>query len=70
MNEQDWTTWRVRGRIYEVWSAPDGQVVILGVTDDEEGKPEEQRHNCDANGCGQDHVLWRGRIERGRRKVG
>src|SRR5262249_55016914 len=29
---------------------------ILGAPDGDD-----EEHNCDANGCGQDHVLWRGR---------
>ena len=58
MGKKTWTTTKVRGRIYEVCVADDGEVVILGVLDPDED--ENTGHNCDANGCGQDHVLWRG----------
>lgn len=50
----DWTSDKVRGRIYEVWTSPQGDVVLLGAPE-----PDDESHNCDANGCGQDHVLWR-----------
>jgi hypothetical protein len=61
-----WDIWKVRGRLTEVWSRSDGTVVLLGIPDHEDA--EELAHNCDANGCGQDHVLWRGRVEPARAK--
>lgn len=56
MDPAMWSTHKVRGRVYEVMTSVLGEVVVLGSppSDDEE-------HNCDANGCGQDHVLWRGK---------
>lgn len=37
-------------------------VVVCGTPVDDENAPEELRHNCDAMGCGQDHVIFRARI--------
>ena len=34
-----------------------GQVVVLGMP-----KSDDESHNCDAMGCGQDHVVYRARI--------
>ena len=50
-----WSRVQIDGRITELWVSARGEVVVLGspASDDE-------KHNCDANGCGQDHVLWRG----------
>lgn len=61
---KDWSVWNIRGEMTSVWFAKDGEVVVLGSPDNDESRPEDEWHNCDANGCGQDHVLWRGRIER------
>lgn len=51
-----WSLVKINGRITELWMSTHGEVMVIGVpvSDDE-------KHNCDANGCGQDHVLWRGR---------
>lgn len=54
MNLKGWQGSTVTGRIQEVWTSPRGEVVILGVP-----VHDDETHNCDANGCGQDHVLWR-----------
>lgn len=37
----------------------DGQIVITGSPLTEDPNAEESAHNCDAMGCGQDHVVWR-----------
>jgi hypothetical protein len=52
-----WDIWRVRGEVREVWSSPAGEVVLLG-----QPPSDDAEHNCDALGCEQDHVLWRGRM--------
>jgi len=63
-NPNEWTTQRVLGRVYEVCTSQrTGEVVVLGHPDrDDEDLPDDSpdAHNCDANGCGQTHVLWRG----------
>lgn len=63
INEADWTKFRIRGKAHQIWSS-EHEIVVLGSpdSDDEDG---EDSHNCDANGCGQDHVLWRQRIASG-----
>lgn len=57
MKREDLSTWnRVQGTVREAWISPKGEVVLVGdPTDDEQ-------HNCDQMGCGQDHVLFRGRL--------
>lgn len=59
INESDWTTVKPRGTVHEICvSKATGEVVLLGSPDnDDEDSPD--AHNCDANGCGQVHVLWR-----------
>ena len=61
-----WTCTSVTGRVYEVWQSPSGDVVVLGSPKTRDGEDDES-HNCDANGCGQDHVLWRGSVKGGGR---
>lgn len=56
--DKEWRTWRVRGRVTEVWCADDGEVVLIGQPDNGD-----EDHDCDAVGCGQDHVLWRARAK-------
>jgi hypothetical protein len=58
IDPSQWTTHNVRGRVYEICTSTSGETVVLGVPDDP--VTHEEEHNCDANGCGQDHVLWRG----------
>lgn len=61
MKRPDWSNWsKLPGRPQEVWLSSSGEVVVLGVPRDRDGNDIE--HNCDANGCGMDHVLWRGRV--------
>jgi hypothetical protein len=62
INLNEWS--QVRGRPYAVYLSPSGEVVVLGVPRDKDGN-EDESHNCDANGCGQDHVLWRGKTVTG-----
>lgn len=56
-----WQTHRVRGRIYEICTSVRGETVVLG-----QPESDDEEHNCDANGCGQDHVLWRGTTHLGK----
>lgn len=35
------------------------EIVIVGVPPSDERLPEEEQHNCDAMGCGMEHVLYR-----------
>ena len=51
-----WSRVQINGRISELWISALGEVVVLGIPESED-----EKHNCDASGCGQDHVLWRGR---------
>ena len=44
------------GTAYET---EDGEIVICGTPPNEESKDENDWHNCDAMGCGQEHVLYR-----------
>ena len=53
-NPAHWATYAVKGRVYEVMVSVRGEVVVIGQPDSED-----ETHNCDANGCGQEHVLWR-----------
>lgn len=56
INEADWDTTKVRGTVQEICvSMCTGEVVVLGYLD-----RHDEQHNCDAMGCGQSHVLWRG----------
>lgn len=58
MKRADLSTWtKVDGLIAEVWFSPDGAIVITGLP-----RLEDEQHNCDAMGCGMDHVLFRGRL--------
>ena len=50
-----WSRVQINGRISELWISAAGEVVVLGVPE-----RDDEKHNCDASGCGQDHVLWRG----------
>jgi hypothetical protein len=43
-------------QMVQVWKGPK-DIVIIGTPD--ESEDEETGHNCDAMGCGWDHVLWR-----------
>jgi len=52
------TNAKVDGLIAQVWLAPDGAIVVTGLP-----RTDDTSHNCDAMGCGMDHVLWRGRRE-------
>ncbi len=52
----------------DVYATPDGRFVIVGTPLDSED--EERGHNCDAMGCGQEHVLHRGRCDELRKKDG
>jgi hypothetical protein len=59
IDDTEWLSVLPRGRVQEICvSTRTGEVVLLGSPDstDEES---EHAHNCDANGCGQNHVLWR-----------
>ncbi len=42
----------------EVWIA-DGQFIVLGLPLNEEDDNSPDAHNCDALGCGTDHVIYR-----------
>ncbi len=53
---------RIDGRVQSAWLSPEGRIVLLGSPPNEEDRPEGNRHNCDAMGCGQDHVIFRGRL--------
>lgn len=35
------------------------EIVVVGRPADDEHLPEEEQHNCDAMGCGLNHVLYR-----------
>ncbi len=37
-------------------------IIITGIPEEEDETAEESRHNCDAMGCGQEHVLYRFKI--------
>lgn len=41
------------------WETTEGEIVITGSPTQDDQLPEEKRHNCDAMGCGQEHVLYR-----------
>lgn len=53
----DWTAHKIRGRVHEVCTSARGETVLIGKPDHDD-----EDHNCDAMGCGQSHVLWRGKI--------
>lgn len=56
------TGWKRLDHVSEVWVSPNGTVAVLGSPPrDDEERPEEERHNCDAMGCGQSHVILRGK---------
>ncbi len=42
-------------------------IIITGIPEEEDETAEESRHNCDAMGCGQEHVLYRFKIVENRR---
>ena len=64
--EDEWDTIRVpknhipRGaRLIEAYET-EREIIVLGEPPDDEHKPEEEQHNCDAMGCGSlSHVLYR-----------
>ena len=37
----------------------DKEVIVMGIAPDDEHLPEDDRHNCDAMGCGFTHVIYR-----------
>lgn len=51
---------RISGRVQSAWLSPEGKFVLLGVPAKSD---DDLAHNCDAMGCGQDHVLFRGRLD-------
>lgn len=57
INLSEWS--KLTGRVQEVWLSPSGEVVVLGSP-----VSEDESHNCDANGCGQGHVLLRTRYSK------
>lgn len=41
------------------------EIIVCGIPPDDGHLPEEDRHNCDAMGCGYEHVVYRFRKESG-----
>lgn len=52
----------------DVYATPDGRFVVVGQPARGDDGDELLSHSCDAMGCGQEHVLYRGQCDEFRTK--